>query len=288
VYSRDVPGELDEASRFGYGDAGTTSDRGTTTLLTIRSLAERMSREVVLRRRLPAAFGGATVFVSPGKGGLRYWLPGFSRSDPHLLRFAKERVRSGARVWDIGANVGTFTFSAACRAGPTGHVLAVEADAESASLLFRTRRTLPRATYASVDILTAAVTAPGARVGHLSMAVRAGASNALVGFGTSQAGGERERRTVALLTLDELLAAFGTPDVVKIDVEGAEREVLRGAEKLLEKRPIFHVEVARANAPWIGDLFRLNGYRLYDADAGDSETSMPTANCLAIPESPRA
>ena len=38
----------------------------------LRSLFEQWSRGIVLKRKLPAAFGGRTLYVSPEGGGLRY------------------------------------------------------------------------------------------------------------------------------------------------------------------------------------------------------------------------
>ena len=46
------------------------------------------------------------------------------------------------------------------------------------------------------------------------------------------------------ISLDDLLDRFGPPSLVKIDVEGAEVEVLRGATRLLkEVRPVFYLEI---------------------------------------------
>ena len=49
--------------------------------------------------------------------------------------------------------------------------------------------------------------------------------------------GEDSGRTVRAVTLDGLWSAHGEPEisVVKIDVEGAEPAVLRGAQRLLER-----------------------------------------------------
>ena len=106
--------------------------------MSFRGLAERMSRGVVFRRRLPAKFGRLPIYVTP-EAGLRYWLT-MSRVDPTLYNMVEELVRPGATVWDVGANVGLFSFCAAALAGPSGFVLSVEPDLWLAQLVDRSAR----------------------------------------------------------------------------------------------------------------------------------------------------
>ena len=102
-------------------------------MLNFRHTAERFSRGIVLRRRLPRDFSRLPIVVSP-EASLRYWLP-MSKADPMLYRMAKELVRTGDIVWDVGANVGLFSFSAAARGALV--VLAIEPDAWLCGLIRR-------------------------------------------------------------------------------------------------------------------------------------------------------
>src|SRR2546421_503378 len=106
----------------------------------MRRVAERLSRGVVMTRRMPARFGGSRIYVSPEGGGLRFWRPGLEQCDPTLFRLVEEFVRPGDTVWDIGANMGLLTFAAAHVAGPKGRVVAIEPDVEMARLLLMSRR----------------------------------------------------------------------------------------------------------------------------------------------------
>ena len=92
-----------------------------------RHLLERVSRNVVLRRELPAGVGNGRIFVSPD-ASLKFWRHDLNKTDPLLFNWAKEFVRPNDVIWDIGANVGLFAFAAANLAGPGGHVVAIEAD----------------------------------------------------------------------------------------------------------------------------------------------------------------
>ncbi|BCX19561.1 MAG: hypothetical protein KatS3mg117_3243 [Geminicoccaceae bacterium] len=124
-------------------------------------------------------------------------------------------------------------------------------------------------------------------VARFAIAARGRAANALSGYGSSQMGGVREELLVPTATLDQLLEAAFPPDLVKIDVEGAELLVLDGAERLLrEVRPTLLVEVAAENAEAATERFRRAGYRLHDAaepEKGFPEIDRCTWDTLAVP-----
>jgi FkbM family methyltransferase len=253
----------------------------------IRTLAERLSRGVVLRRRLPPSLGGATLYVSPECGGLRYWRFDTGSLDPMLFRAVERLVRPGDQVWDVGSNMGLFAFTAAARAGATGRVLAIEPDVDNARLLLRSCGAAP-ATAAPVHVLVCAVADQPLAFLDFEISSRARAANSLRGAGQSQKGAVRETRRVLAISLDELLRHEPPPAVVKIDVEGAEQLVLAGAGELLRSaRPALAIEVSAATAREVEHLLRQARYRLFDGDApGEAwrEVEVPTWNCHAIPE----
>ena len=77
-----------------------------------------------------------------------------------------------------------------------------------------------------------------------SIAKRARAANSIQGYGSTQTGGVSETRTLPCVTLDSLLKHFPTPDVLKIDVEGAELGVLQGGSQLIDNvRPVIYCEL---------------------------------------------
>lgn len=251
----------------------------------LRKLAERLSRGVVLRRHLPRDFHRLPLYVTP-EAGLLHWA-GLSRVDRHLLHMARELVQPGAVVWDVGANVGLFAFSAAAMAGPHGFVLAIEPDVWLAHLMDRSSREIAqkKLSAAPVRVLCASASSE-LRLNELEIAERARASNHLSGIsGSTQTGGYRHRQPTVSVALDSLLDFFPPPTVLKIDVESHEIDVLRGAARLLETaRPVIWCEVDPKNAEAVSNLLHEKNYRLFGA-GDDPHPPILRAwwNTLAVP-----
>lgn len=234
--------------------------------MSIRGLAERFSRGMVLRRRLPKEFGRVPIYVTP-EAGLRYW-SSMPRVDPILYRMAEEMVKPGATVWDVGANVGLFSFCAAARAGGSGSVWAFEPDCWLASLINRSAQQLRRSSYscARVEVVCASIS-DSHRIAKLAIAERARASNHLLEVaGSTEAGGDRSLQSTVSVSLDFLLDYCPAPSVLKIDVETHEVAVLRGAQRLLrEIRPTIWCEVSPENSDAVTKLLHDANYTLYGA-----------------------
>jgi FkbM family methyltransferase len=233
----------------------------------IRQLAERLSRGIVLRRRLPSRFQNLPIYVTP-EAGLRYWL-GASRVDLALQGMVEELVKPGSIVWDVGANIGLFSFCAAALAGTSGFVLSIEPDLWLAQLMMRSSRDLSsrRLACSNVQVLCASVSDSN-RVSTLEIAERARASNHLLeASGSNQAGSSRYLQPSLSVTLDFLLDYFPAPSVLKIDVETHEASVLRGAQRLLkEARPVILCEVSHQNSDTVTQLLHAANYELYGAE----------------------
>jgi FkbM family methyltransferase len=237
-----------------------------------RRFAESTTHRLVLRRRLPPPFEKVRIYAS-SEGGLRYLRPNLKGVDPPLLRLVSDVVRPGNNVWDVGANVGLFSFAAAAAAGPSGYVLAVEPDAMLVGLLRRTAAASRG--HAEVDVMPVAI-ADDLAVGRFNIARRNRSTSHLDGFGTSQTGGLRSTQLVPTVTLNWLAANFPAPDLIKIDVEGAEMKVLNGGAHILRTASVVICEVAGHSAPAVAGLLSSYGYTLYDG-ALSAEQRIPVS-----------
>ena len=247
----------------------------------LRQLAEYVSRGKIFKRRILVNGEKLPLLVSPD-AQLKYLKPGIKSFDQDLIDIAERYLCPDSNVWDIGANVGVFTFAAASVAHQ-GSIVSVEADIWLANML---RKTTDFKEYdkSHIAVLPVAISNKNT-VASFFVAARGRASNALkIAGGGTQMGGVREKQHVPTLTLDTLLESFSAPDFIKIDVEGAEQLVLQGATSLISKvRPIFYMEVGRQSFDGIMTIFRDAHYVALD-HRGNVVIDSSVFNIFFIPE----
>jgi FkbM family methyltransferase len=173
--------------------------------------------------------------------------------------------------YDVGANAGFFSLVGASLVGPGGKVVAFEPHPETARQL--SEQVKINGAH-QIDVVVAAVSD---RVGKAEFSDdTSSVMAALTDVRPDRQG--RFKIWVNLTTIDRELQSRPAPDVIKIDVEGAELDVLRGASRLLrEKRPMLLVElhspeIAAAYARLMTELGYetrpLAGKNISDADSG--------------------
>ena len=228
-----------------------------------RLFLEKSLRKLTFKKTLPKRFNGRhQLYVSPG-AQLKYIKLGENSFDKVLLNTVEHFIQKNSVVWDIGANVGVFTFAAAAR-GAT--VVATEPDPFLVNLLHKSKE-LRRNRSLRISILPIANGNTDC-IERLLIANRARAANALensVGMKT-QMGGIRNVIEIPLMKLDTMLCGkILPPTFLKIDVEGSEVDVLLGAKKILtEIRPIIFIEADIATRPKVDEILSANNYDLYE------------------------
>ncbi len=154
-----------------------------------------------------------------------------------------------ATVIDVGAAVGKFTLSCS-HVFPDSRYLLIEPLEENKDYLEEMIKTIPKAEY----VWAVATAQPGEAILNVH--------SDLVGsslYFEKEANIDGVPRNVSAVTLDELCENRGLtgPYLIKIDVQGAELDVLSGAKKILHQAEYIILEVS---------LFQFvkNGPQLYD------------------------
>ncbi|MDQ3012198.1 MAG: FkbM family methyltransferase [Acidobacteriota bacterium] len=164
-----------------------------------------------------------------------------SRFEWRELAWVSAYLKPGMNVVDIGANIGLYSILADQAIQPGGRVLAFEPSAETHARLLRN---LSLNQAASVTPLKLALA--DARGGHLVLKRDPGfrdgdrylsAQPAPGSSVADQTGDAGDIETVPITTLDDYLAAEAAAprkiDFLKMDIEGGEYSVFRGAAKTL-------------------------------------------------------
>lgn len=192
-----------------------------------------------------------------------------SRFRDHRAELAaiRSHTKPGALVCDVGANKGSFLFwlSRWCEGGK---VVAFEPQPDLAAYLDRMCSALD---FGNVTVEGRAVySQTGKRDLFIPQGHQPGAS--LNAAGLSYA--NLQAITVQTVALDDYFNEGDRVSVLKIDVEGAETDVFRGAERILRRDMpllVFECEARHLNARSIGDVFRdleKIGYRGSFVDRG--------------------
>jgi len=170
-----------------------------------------------------------------GAGAHGYWLGSYELDK----RLAIEKgVHAGCVFYDIGTNVGYYSLMAARLSEPDGKVVAFEPLPRN--IAFIQRHVALNRLEERIQVIAAAVS------DHSGTAFFDPDISTSKGHIADQ--GQLE---VRLVCLDELVRSgeIPTPDVMKIDVEGAEAEVLRGAMHILQSRhPLLYLDTHQREA----------------------------------------
>lgn len=159
--------------------------------------------------------------------------------DPTATEYLSEILEPGNVFLDIGANAGYFTLLAGKYVGPTGRVLAVEPNPLMAE---QVRRNASRSGLINVQVEEVACSdSPKSSRLYLGPPSNTGGSS-LSDRNTTTT----EWVDVACVQADDLVRKYHLSriDLVKIDVEGAEHDVLRGMNTILaDHRPKIVMEL---------------------------------------------
>ena len=154
----------------------------------------------------------------------------FGDLDPKITWFLKRLLKPGDRVLDIGANIGLVTLWMSKLVGPQGTVHSFEPNPVLCHML---QATLAHNGITNVKLHSIALGASG---GQMELHVPIG------NFGAAslirRTGQTAQVHTVPVMKLDEIILQESEESgiaFIKLDVEGFEYEVLKGARRVLQE-----------------------------------------------------
>ena len=199
--------------------------------------------------------------------------------EPKVIRALQQHLRVGDTCLDVGGHVGYLTLLMARLVGPGGRVVAFEPVPETFEALRENVR------LNGLENVTLECTAVGENQGMISLFCDAAQELSWTPSVSAYSvpGNNLKKIAVPVLSLDGYLESSALrPSLVKIDVEGAELAVLRGARRmLLEARPVVLVEIHDRGAGHRAEVMQILdacGYVVNELDTRERETF-----CVAVP-----
>jgi FkbM family methyltransferase len=175
----------------------------------------------------------------PGGQGKGLWIYADPRTElgyavgdhePWIQELLKTELREGDCYYDAGAHTGFFCAIASRFVGSSGRIVAFEADPGNAAVLASVlaKNSISQATIKEVAVWSSS--------GQVTFERAPDVSNQTQGHVVCGEGPEARRASVPAIRLDDVFGEGGpAPQLIKMDVEGAEWEALQGARRLLEE-----------------------------------------------------
>jgi FkbM family methyltransferase len=162
--------------------------------------------------------------------------------EPYEMAIMKNLIRPGETIFDVGANIGIHSLITSRLTG-TGKVYAFEPASFAYKMLTENLR------LNGVMNVMATKSIVSDQPGEVELYINS--ESALTSLGLTKRGSVISTEKVPCITLDEFASShdIAKVDFLKIDVEGYEGHVLRGAQNLLKRSPelVILCELAEKN-----------------------------------------
>jgi FkbM family methyltransferase len=209
-------------------------------------------------------------------------------------RFVERFLEPGMTVLDIGAHHGFYSLLAAGKVGSAGRVIAFEPSPREREKLLRN---IALNGYTNIQVEDCAL---ADAAGQQELVIVGGINTGCNSLRPPNVKEPTSAVAVRVETLDAYLAQHRLPpvDFIKLDAEGAELAILKGARRLLESRPrpVIQCELEEVRTrPWgyhpgeIVSLLDTMGYRWFQAQPRGvlrllGENPEMERNFFAVPE----
>jgi FkbM family methyltransferase len=228
-------------------------------------------------------------FHFDGYRNIGWSMGGLAECETHELEYCGNliRQRNFGCVWDIGANVGLWSLYLSSLTPPVSQVICFEPDPGNVRYLEKNRQI--NQLYDRMVVRQLALSSePGTATFYSDqMTGKTGSLEQGSDFLGRVYGATRQAVQVEVSTVDrEVASGTPPPGFIKIDVEGHELNLLKGARETLSlHRPLIMIEVSQ-NVDEVGRLLTELGYQLFDAMTFQP-VDRPAYNTVAIHSSDR-
>lgn len=211
-----------------------------------------------LKKWLSAPGDTATVITSFGcamevdlMDHVQRWIYFFGAYERPLVEFFRARLTKGMVFADVGAQVGQYTLLSAKCVGAEGHVHAFE---PSPATLLRLRKNIALNGFQNVTFHELAVADfSGETELHIQEQNPDGVNTGTNSLRMKSDWTQAAHVVVPVRPLDDVLCNIKRLDALKVDVEGAELAVIRGAQETLKKfKPLIAIEAEEDSAQAFG------------------------------------
>jgi FkbM family methyltransferase len=167
-----------------------------------------------------------------------------AKYEPPIQQALSKHLEPGSVFYDVGAHIGIVSLYAARLVGTKGAVFAFEADPDNAE---RIKEHVRQNMFDQIQVVPCAV---WSSAGHLRFERASGQSSRNQGaVTTGPPVGSENTIEVEAIALNDFAQTHPPPTLIKIDVEGAEADVLRGSETIFARsKPVLICEVHHRQA----------------------------------------
>lgn len=246
----------------------------------LKFIISRILMELGFSRFLTIYRNGYKIRFFPTTLSAALWINPKERLNDEL--FLKKYLKAGDNVIDVGSNIGTLTLTAASLVGEKGKVVSIEPHPRTFGFL---SKNIGLNRFKNIKSLNIAV---GEKEGHVNFSnIKSDDLNRVL----QSSGGIK----VPILRLDEVVDRELKIALLKIDIEGYEKFVISGAEKILKNIDCIWFESWEEHFNGFGysttDLIRLirkNGFSVWKISnwelkiLDDNYKSLACENLIAI------
>jgi len=159
--------------------------------------------------------------------------------EPSIQQALSKYLKPGSVFYDVGAHIGIVSLFAARLVGKDGAVIAFGADPDNAN---RIEEQLRQNMFDQIQVVPCAVWSSDGRLRFERASAQSSRNQGALASDPARSG--KNTIEVEAIALDDFVQRHNPPTLVKIDVEGAETDVLKGSEKIFAQvKPVLICEV---------------------------------------------